>query len=72
MDEYGRTPGNPDYKDQDRHDRDWVSFQYAKLEWARKRAGKALAHVDDTMREDSVGDSMMTDYLRKEGLIATK
>jgi hypothetical protein len=72
MDEYGRTAGNPDYQDKDLHDKDWLSFQYAKREWARKRAGKALAHVEDTMREDSVGDSMMAEYLRKEGLIATE
>ena len=69
IDEYGRTPTHPNFKEQERHDRDWFSFQNAKLEWARKRVGKSLAHVDDTMREDSAGDSLMNDYLRGEGLI---
>jgi hypothetical protein len=69
IDEYGRMPGNPGYKDQAQHDKDWVSFHKARYEWARKRAGKAVAHVDNTMREDEVGDGMMTDYLRNEGLI---
>jgi len=67
IDEYGRTPTHPNFKEQERHDRDWSSFQNAKLEWARKRVGKSLAHVDDTMREDSAGDSLMNDYLRREG-----
>lgn len=68
-DEYGRTPGNPQFKGQERHDRDWINFQNAKLEWARKRIGKSLAHVDDTTRDDSSGDSLMNDYLREDGLI---
>jgi hypothetical protein len=70
VDEYGRTPRHPEFQDKEQHDRDWISFQNAKLEWARKRVGKSLAHVDDTMREDSAGDSLMNDYLREEGLIA--
>lgn len=69
IDEYGRRPGNPNYRDQAQHDKDWITCRNAKYEWARKRAGKAVAHVDDSMKEDSIGDGMMTDYLTKEGLM---
>jgi hypothetical protein len=69
MDEYGRQPSDPDYKDRERHDRDWSTFQKAKLEWAKKRVGKSLAHVDNYSREDQVGDDMMAEYLRQEGLL---
>jgi hypothetical protein len=69
MDEYGRQPSNPDYKDRERHDRDWSTFQKAKLEWAKRRVGKSLAHVDNYSREDQVGDDMMAEYLGQEGLL---
>jgi hypothetical protein len=72
MDEYGRMPGNPHYRDKSQHDKDWLSFQNAKREWARNRVGKAVAHVDNNMKEDLVGDSIMAKYLQKEGLIPTE
>lgn len=69
MDEYGRQPGTPDYKDRERHDRDWSTFQEAKLEWAKKLVDMSLAYVDKYSREDEVGDDMMAKYLRQEGLL---
>ena len=39
MDEYGRQPGNPNYKDRERHDKgSWVTCQNAKLEWAKSES----------------------------------
>ncbi len=63
VDEYGRMPGNPKFRDQEQHERDWITCQNAKHEWAKKRAGKAVARVDNSMREDEVGDGLMSKYL---------
>jgi hypothetical protein len=67
-DEYGRRPGNPGFKENKQHERDWVTAQLAKQEWARKRLGKPVAHIDDGTHGDSTGDSVMRDYLRRQGL----
>jgi hypothetical protein len=69
MDEYGRQPGNPGYRDQEQHDRDWATHGRAQREWAKKRVGKSVAHIDNTMREDSVEDSLMHDFLAGQGLV---
>jgi hypothetical protein len=37
LDAYGRNPRNPDYDDRKQHEREWVSAQVAKREWAKKR-----------------------------------
>jgi hypothetical protein len=69
MDEYGRTPGNPMYEDPSQRRRDSVMFDRAQHEWAKKRAGKSRAEVDDRLAR-GVGNAMMDNYLRREGLLA--
>jgi hypothetical protein len=62
MDEYGRNPGNPRYKDEELHRKERITHEESKLEWARKRAGKSVAHVDE-FRADKVHDKIMLDDL---------
>lgn len=69
MDEYGRHPTNPNYRDQELHEREWAAHIQAQKEWAKKRLGRSVAHVDNFCREDEVSDSIMQDYLAEEGLI---
>jgi hypothetical protein len=66
MDEYGRQPTNPNYRDRDLHEIEWETHNRAKEEWAKRRVGRSVAHVDNTTREDEVGDSIMQDYLARE------
>jgi len=68
MDEYGRHPTNPRYRDRDLHEIEWETHNRAKEQWAKRRVGRSVAHVDNTTREDEVGDSIMRDYLASEGL----
>jgi len=68
LDEYGRTPGNPMYEDPAQRRRDRVTFDRAKHQWAKKRAGKSRAGVDERLAR-GVGNAMMDDYLREEGLL---
>ena len=68
-DDYGRYPGNPGFKDKRQHESDWVTAQHAKQEWAKRRIGRSVAHIDDPPRGDVAGDKVMEDYLRREGLL---
>ncbi len=63
MDEYGRNPGNPNFKDPKLHEEEWIRHQMAEREWAKKREGKSVAHVDNFTLNDDVGDSIMQDHL---------
>lgn len=65
QDEYGRQPSNPKYKDQKLHWREWETHLQAQKEWAKKRSGRSVAHVDE-FRHDGVGDKLMQDYLSSE------
>jgi hypothetical protein len=65
-DEYGRTPNHPQYQDERLHQQEWETHIRAQEEWAKKRAGRSLAHVDKFDREDEVGDRLMQDYLARE------
>jgi hypothetical protein len=67
-DEYGRHPGDPKYKDEDLHEREWGTHLRAQKEWAKKRAGRSVAHVDGFRGNEEVGDKMMEDYLTQQGL----
>jgi hypothetical protein len=67
MDEYGLRPGQPQYSDRQRAEKEWVLAQQAKETWARKRAGRSVAHVDNTMESDGVGDTLMQKYLANTG-----
>jgi len=72
MDEYGRNPGNPNYKDPKLYEEEWSRHQMAEREWARKRAGKSVAHVDNFSREDEVGDAIMEKQLAEGAKAATQ
>src|SRR5208283_5276503 len=66
MDEYGRNPGNPKYEDKALREKERITTERGKREWARVRAGKSVAHVgrfehdevyDKIMLEDQAGQS---------------
>ena len=43
MDEYGRHPGDPQFKNKQQHETDWVRHEVSKRQWAKKRVGKSAA-----------------------------
>ena len=67
-DEYGYHPGDPRYDDQQRRQKEWNFHEKAQRAWARKRAGRSVAHVDDGISSDRVSDEMMQEYLVSEGI----
>jgi len=67
-DEYGYHPGDPNYDDKRRREKEWNLREKAQRAWARKRAGRSVAHVDDGMSSDRVGDEMMQEYLASQGI----
>jgi Protein of unknown function (DUF4238) len=62
-DEYGYQPGDPNYDDKQRREKEWDLHQKAQKAWARKRAGRSVAHVDE---HDPSGDSLMQKYLASQ------
>jgi len=61
LDAYGRDPRNPKYDDRKQHDREWVSTQLAKQEWAKKRG---TAPRSRTLQiRDEIHDKLIDDYL---------
>jgi hypothetical protein len=68
MDEYGRHPGDPQYREKRQHAMDWVVHEAAKREWAKKRAGKSLAQIDK-FGHGHIHDKMMQEYLEAEGIL---
>ena len=70
MDEYGRNPWHPGYQDENRRAFERRRVQQGKEEWAKKRFGKSLARVVNEMRENTVSDLMMNEFLQKEGFPA--
>jgi uncharacterized protein DUF4238 len=68
MDEHGRHPGNPSFRDREMHDREWETREKAKKEWAKRRVGRSVAHVDKFSIEERSGDGLMQDYLASVGL----
>jgi hypothetical protein len=69
QDEYGQRPNNPRYHDEKRRDKEWVTHLRAQKEWATKRSGRSIAHIDK-FAHDEVGDKLMQDYL--SGKIGTE
>jgi Protein of unknown function (DUF4238) len=63
MDEYGRNPADPKYQDKKLHDEEWITRQEAQKAWAKKRAGRSVAHVDKFRGNEQVGDKLMQDFL---------
>jgi len=62
-DEYGRTPRHRDYEDKRQRDREWKTFEKAKLAWAIKREGCSLARDHDDWAK--VSESIMRDDLAR-------
>jgi hypothetical protein len=69
IDEYGRDPSHPKFKDPRRRDNEHQTFENGKQEWAKKRVGKSIAKTWKSDREDSVDEEMMREYLQSEGLL---
>jgi hypothetical protein len=65
MDEYGRRAEHPNYRNKRMHERDRLTRDMAKKEWARRRAGKAYAQVD-RHEHGGVYDKMVEDFLRQQ------
>jgi len=61
MDAYGRDPLHPDYDDREQHDREWISQQNMKYEWALKRRGKARGRTGEF--KDGVADKLIDKFL---------
>jgi Protein of unknown function (DUF4238) len=60
MDEYGRSRTDPHYQDEGQHRSEWITFNQAKKEWAKKRRGRSVAHVETAMgKKDEVSDRIM-------------
>lgn len=70
MDEYGRNPWHPAFKDEEQRAFEWRRKEEAMREWAKRRLGKSLARVADELRDNSIADSMMNEYLRDSGLVS--
>jgi len=64
-DEYGYRPGDPNYDDKQRRQKEWDLREKGQRAWARKRAGRSVAHVDE---HDHSGDSLMRKYLASQGI----
>jgi hypothetical protein len=62
-DEYGRTPRHRDYQDERQRDREWETFEKAKLAWAVKREGCSLARDHDDFAK--VNESIMREDLAR-------
>lgn len=69
MDEYGRNPGDPMFRDPKLHDEEWIRHLLAQREWGKKRAGKSVAHVDNFQREDDIGDRIMQEHLAESAKV---
>lgn len=69
MDEYGRNPGNPKYRDKELHAKDWITHNRAKHEWAKRREGKSVAHID-RHQPDDIYDKMRMDDLSHKNMQA--
>jgi hypothetical protein len=67
-DEYGYHPGDPNYDDQRRRQKEWDLHQKVQRAWARKRVGRSVAHVDEGPLGDRAGDSLMQKYLASQGI----
>lgn len=61
MDEYGRRPWQDGYRSKRMRERDWVTRDTAKREWAKKRAGKSVAQNDKFQRGD-IQDKLMREF----------
>jgi hypothetical protein len=62
QDEHGRSPFHPRYNDEQQRGKEWKRHIEARHEWAKKRQGRSLAHVD-RMNHDEVHDAIMRDFL---------
>jgi len=70
LDAHGRTPMHRHFEDKEQHDRDWKTRFDSQREWAKRRAGRSVAHVDNFSRADEVADKIMKDYLAGKAEVA--
>lgn len=63
LDAYGRPPMDRNHRDEVQNAKEWETHLLAQQEWARKRCGKSIAHVNQDSGWDSVGDTSMQKYL---------
>ena len=69
VDEYGYRPGERNYDNKQRRQKEWDLREKAQRAWARKRVGRSVAHVDERgANGDRVGDSLMQEYLASQGI----
>ena len=68
MDEYGRKPGQPGYQNKRQREEEWVKFEAAKREWAKKRIGKSRA-CNDRIGGRDVADELIDECLVEEGVL---
>lgn len=67
-DEHGRHPWQAGYNDEKLREKERITCELAKQEWAKKRAGKSGAHIDKFMHDD-IEDKLMQEYLQEEGVL---
>jgi hypothetical protein len=70
-DEYGYSPRDANYQNKRRRKREHEAHDRTRHEWAKKRMGRSVAHIDDR-RDDEIHDQLMNEYLRQEGLLPAK
>lgn len=66
QDEYGRQPNDPEYNDESLRNLERHTHQLAKKEWAKKRIGRSVAHIDK-FEHDEIHDKLMQDDLSSNG-----
>lgn len=62
QDEYGRQPYHPSYNDENLRALEWHTHRLAQIQWAKKRLGRSVAHIDK-FEHDEVHDKLMQDDL---------
>ena len=68
-DEYGRSPRHAKYQDEVLRNKEREAHDRTRDEWAKKRYGRSVAHIDDPSRGDAINDRFMKEYLQHEGML---
>jgi len=63
MDEYGRKPWEYGYQNPRQRDKEWLTFEAGKREWAKKRVGKSRSRNHELGKD--VTDKLIDDFLAK-------
>jgi hypothetical protein len=65
-DEHGRHPWQRGYQNKKQRDQEWILHIRSREEWAKKRAGKPRAMVDDRVGRHNFQDKMMDEFLQEQ------